>query len=125
MALKKVFLLLSAVLVSGIGMLYGISPEWFASTFLGIAELDANIAHVFRAVMCLYIGFGLFWGFSAFCEQYRNPALLTLIIFCAGLVVGRIVSVLVDGAPAPLLQFYIAVELAVLPVAWWIYKRPE
>jgi hypothetical protein len=125
MNIKKHFLILSFVLVSGIALLYGASPEWFARTFLGVTELEASFAHILRAVTGLYLAFGLFWLCAAFSDRLRNVGVLTIIVFCAGLVIGRIISVFVDGMPAPLLQFYIAVELAVMPVAYWVYRLPD
>jgi len=125
MKIKKYFLILSFFLITCIALLYGISPRWFARTFLGVAELNLNLAHILRAVMCLYLAFGLFWLTSAFSDRHRNIAVLTIIIFSSGLVVGRIISFFADGSPALLLQLYIAIELAVVPVAYWVYRLPE
>jgi hypothetical protein len=46
-------------------------------------------------------------------------------VFAGGLVVGRFVSLIVDGQPAPLLMIYAAMEFALVPTAYWIYTRPE
>ena len=88
-------------------------------------ELDLDLAHILRAVMCLYLGFGLFWLSAAFSDKHRNVAVLTIMVFSCGLLFGRIISFLADGAPAPLLQLYTAIELAVLPIAYWVYRLPE
>lgn len=61
MLLKNHSLILYCVVVSGIAALYGVAPRWFARSFLGVAPLDVNFAHILRAVMCLYLGLGLFW----------------------------------------------------------------
>jgi hypothetical protein len=59
-------------------------------------------------------------------ERYaKNTAILTTIIFAGGLVGGRLLSFAVDGFPSPLLIFYAALECAVIPLAWWVYKQPE
>jgi len=107
MKIKKAFLISAFILVSTIGLLYGVDPQWFARTFLDLPQLDKNIAHILRAVMCLYLALGLFWLYSAFSEKYRDAAILTTIIFSGGLVVGRIISYFNEGQPAPLLTFYI------------------
>ncbi len=78
--IKKHFLIFAFVAVIPIALAYGISPDWFASTFLGIDMLDTNIAHILRAIMCLYLALGLFWLYSAFNQAYRNPALLTVVL---------------------------------------------
>ncbi|MGC9461277.1 DUF4345 domain-containing protein, partial [Vibrio genomosp. F10] len=123
--IKKNFLIFAFFAVIPIALAYGISPNWFASTFLGIETLDLNIAHILRAVMCLYIALGLFWLFSAFNKSYRNPALVTVIVFTGGLVIGRVISYFVDGIPQPILLLYIGLEFALVPIAYWVFKQPE
>ena len=123
--MKKSFLILAFAIVSIIALLYGISPAWFARTFLGIDELSVNVAHILRAVMCLYLGLGLFWLCAAFSDKHRNTAVLTTIIFAGGLVIGRIVSVIADGQPSPILMIYLVLEIMLIPVAYWIFTRPD
>jgi hypothetical protein len=58
MQLKMAYLIMASVAVAIIALLYGISPTWYASTFLGITSLNPNIAHILRAVTGLSFGFG-------------------------------------------------------------------
>jgi hypothetical protein len=123
--IKKKFLIFSFFAVVPIALAYGIYPDWFASTLLGMETLDKNIAHILRAVMCLYLGLGLFWLYSAFNESYRNPALVTIIVFTGSLVIGRLISLFADGQPAPILILYIGLEFVLAPVAIWVLRIPE
>jgi hypothetical protein len=125
LAVKKYFLILAFAIVSTIASLYGISPAWFARTFLGVDELGVNVAHILRAVMCLYLALGIFWLYSAFNDTYRNAAVLTTMIFAGGLVSGRILSLIVDGQPSPLLMVYGAMEIALVPIAYWVFTRAD
>jgi len=125
MDLKRGFLILAFAMVSAIALLYGIDPSWFARTFFGVTDLSVNIAHILRAGMGLYLALGAFWLFCALKDKHKNIAILTTIVFAGGLVAGRLVSFVIDGLPAPLLVFYTGLELAVIPVAWWIYRLPE
>jgi FtsH-binding integral membrane protein len=125
MQLKKAYLILAFTMVSIIALLYGISPTWFASTFLSVTDLSVDFSHILRAVMCLYLALGCFWLFSAFSDEHRNTAILTTIVFAGGLVTGRLLSFTADGQPAPLLMIYAAMEFAIVPIGIWIYKRPE
>ena len=125
MNLKKAFLILAFAMVSIIALLYGIDPPWFARTFLGVDDLSVNFAHILRAIMCLYLALGCFWLFSAFSDAHRDTAILTTILFAGGLVIGRVLSFIIDGQPAPLLILYAALEFMIVPIAWWIYARPE
>ena len=123
--IKKVFLLLAALTIFPVAGLYGIAPNWFASTVLGIATPYPNLAHILRAMMFLYFGFGIFWIYAAFNPPYRNPALFTVMLFPAGLVVGRIISYFIDGTPSPLLHFYLVLELIQAPLAWWAFRLKD
>jgi len=125
MNIKKYFLILAFIMVSVIALLYGVCPSWFAKTFLGITELDVNMAHILRAVMCLYLALGVFWLFSAFCDKYRNVAVLTTMIFAGGLVTGRIISFFADGQPSTLLVAYMFLEFALVPISYWVFRLPE
>lgn len=125
MKVKQYFLIFAFVAVSIIALLYGVSPDWFARTFLGVEPLNADLAHILRAVMGLYLAFGLFWCFAAFDDRLRGPAVLTTIVFSAGLVSGRLVSLATDGKPSPLLLFYMAIEFVLVPVAIYVYSQPD
>ncbi len=125
MKIKKYYLIFAFCIVSIIALLYGVSPYWFARTFLEVPQLDANLAHILRAVMGLYIGLGLFWLFAAFSDSYRNTAVLTTAIFSGGLVSGRLISLFADGRPSTLLILYFFMELVLIPIAFWVFRLPE
>ncbi|MFM2004908.1 MAG: hypothetical protein RLZZ09_563 [Pseudomonadota bacterium] len=126
MNIKKTFLIVAFAMVTVIALLYGVSPQWFGRTFLGLSELDANIAHILRAVMGLYLALGGFWLYAAFHEPLRNVAILVAGLFAGGLVSGRFISLMAEGVPSSsLLIFYILAELALVPVAYWVYTRED
>jgi uncharacterized protein DUF4345 len=125
MQIKKAFLIGAFVAVSIIALLYGISPRWFAATFLGITDLNPNVAHILRAVAGLYLALAAFWLYAAFNDKYRDAALVTTILFAGGLAAGRCVSLILDGQPAPVLLIYLAMEFAVVLVAYWVFRLPE
>ncbi len=125
MKIKKLFLIFAFSTVSIIGLLYGISPRWFARTFLNLPEISVDFAHILRALMSLYVALGLFWLFSAFNDKYRNTAVLTTGIFAGGLVIGRLLSLFADGQPSPIMLVYIAMELGLIPVAMLVFRLPD
>lgn len=125
MKIKTYYLVFACCAVSVIALLYGVSPAWFARTFLGVPDLDADLAHILRAIMGLYLGLGLFWLFAAFHDGYRNAAVLTTVVFCGGLVSGRLISLFAEGRPAPLLVLYVFIEFALVPIGYWVFKLPE
>ncbi|MGB0259078.1 MAG: DUF4345 domain-containing protein [Coraliomargarita sp.] len=121
--LKKPALILSCLTISVIACLYGIAPSWFFGTFLGQDSISIDQAHILRAVTTLYLSLGLFWLYCAFREDYQDVGILLLAIFCGGLVIGRILSVFMDGMPSPILLVYIAMELGLVPVCLWLLKK--
>ena len=123
--IRQVVLVLSAGTIFLVASLYGIAPRWFAAHVLGIADGYQNLSHLLRAMMFLYFAFGLFWLYAAFNAQYRSAALLTVMLFPAGLVVGRIISFAIDGQPSPLLFFYMVSELIQAPLAYWAFRLKE
>ena len=124
MQLKKGLLVLSFMTICVIGLLYGVSPEWFFATHLVSSQAPGiDQSHIMRAVMMLYVSLGLFWLYNAFSDKYRDAGIVVLGVFCAGLVAGRILSVVVDGTPSPILILYIIMELSLVPVCIWLLKR--
>ena len=124
MQLKKVLLVLSFVTICIIALLYGISPQWFFDTFLVTSQdLSIDQSHILRAVMMLYIALGFFWLYCAFSDRYRDAGIIVLTVFCGGLVAGRVLSVIVDGIPSPILILYIFMELSLVPVCIWLMRR--
>ena len=124
MKLKKGLLIFSFFTVSIIALLYGVSPRWFFGEFLVNSQAPSiDQSHILRAVMMLYIALGLFWLYSAFSDKYRDAGIVVLCLFCGGLVTGRILSVIVDGIPSPLLILYVFMELSLVPVCIWLLKR--
>ncbi|QGM96682.1 DUF4345 domain-containing protein [Methylocystis parvus] len=125
MRVKKIYLIFAFVVVSIIALLYGVSPGWFAEALLGLAGPDASAAHMLRAMMGLYLALGLFWLYAAFHDAYRNAAVLTTVIFCVGLVSGRLISLVIDGRPAPLLLLYVCMEFALVPIGLWVFRLED
>ena len=124
MQLKKVLLVFSFVTICVIALLYGISPQWFFDTFLmNSQEPGIDQSHILRAVMMLYIALGFFWLYCAFSDRYRDAGIIVLAVFCGGLVAGRVLSVIVDGIPSPILILYIFMELSLVPVCIWLMRR--
>jgi Domain of unknown function (DUF4345) len=125
MQLKKTFLIFSFVAVAIFGLMYGVSPAWYASNFLDITNLNPNVAHILRAIAGLYLALAAFWLYAAFNNRYRDAGILTAILFAGGLWAGRCLSLALEGQPAPVLLLYGAAELAVVLVGLWLFRLPD
>jgi hypothetical protein len=123
---KKGLLIFSFLTISVIALLYGISPQWFFASFLiDSSSPSIDQSHILRSVMTLYLGLGLFWLYCAFIDKYRDAGVIVLAVFCGGLVAGRILSVIIDGTPSPIMIVYILMELSLIPVCIWLLKREK
>jgi uncharacterized membrane protein len=67
-----------------------------ARTYLDVASLDADFAHILGAVMGLYLALGLFWLYAA-CEHAYSDAIVMTIFCYASLVSGRLLLHLITA----------------------------
>src|SRR5262245_63438280 len=121
MQTKKAFLIFSFVAVTIFGLLYGISPRWYAATFLGITDLNLNLAHILRALAGLYLALAAFWLYAAYHDKYRDAAILTAILFAGGLAAGGCVRLVTDGEAAFMVIVYLAGVFSVVLVGYCVF----
>ena len=112
MKLRKTFLLAATLGLVPIALAYGLVPVASMEFLFDMKINEPNGAHIFRAVMGLYLATASFWIIGALKPSLRQSAILSLVVFMWGLALGRILSVFVDGAPNALLILYIVLELA-------------
>jgi hypothetical protein len=113
MSRESVFLLLVATGLTPIALSYGLLPQVSLSFLFDVDASSTNLIHTFRAIMGLYLGLVVFWMAGARKESLRLAALWSLAIFMSGLAAGRIVSLVFDGMPHPLLVFFLVLELGI------------
>lgn len=109
--LMRLFLLGSALLIVPIALNYGLAPSKTLPMFLTMPDLSTDQTHIYRGVMCLYLGAGLFWAVSAFKSEWQRVAMITVIGFAWSIAAGRVISLVVDGQPSPLLLIYLGIEI--------------
>jgi len=78
---------------------------------LDIQVSGTDQTHIYRGVMCLYLGTALFFAIGAFTPSWQRVAVIYAIVFAASIAVGRVISLVVDGWPSPLLLIYLATEI--------------
>jgi len=110
---RRLFLLAMSVGLFPVALSYGILPERSLPLLYGISDPDLPTRHVFRAVMGLYLGMICFWLAGALRPDLRSAALWTVFVFVAGIASGRVLSLALDGWPAPLFLFYLLAEIAI------------
>jgi len=110
--LMRLFLLGAALLIVPIALNYGLFPAKTLPLFLTIPDLTTDQTHIYRGVMCLYLGVGLFWAVSAFKPEWQRVGVITAIGFAWSIAAGRLISLIVDGQPSLLLLVYLGIEIA-------------
>ncbi|SFQ65417.1 protein of unknown function [Roseivivax halotolerans] len=120
---QKLFLLAMSIGLFPVALSYGALPEKSLPFLYGIGETDLPTRHVFRAVMGLYLGMIGFWLIGAVNHDLRMPALWSVFVFVAGIALGRVLSLGLDGWPGSLLVFYLAAEIALAGASGYLIIR--
>ena len=81
MSKEQVFLLVAAAGLTPIALAYGLIPATTVPMLYGVEIDSVNIAHIFRAVMGLYLAMVIFWILGATREPLRFPALCSVVVF--------------------------------------------
>ncbi len=97
MKLKNLQLLLSALIVIAVSFIYGGNPEKILPLIFDFEVHNLELKNIFRAIMGLYVAFGLFWLYGVYEVAYWKSATTSNIIFMTGLAFGRLVSLFLDG----------------------------
>jgi len=119
MTLSRFYLLFSAAGLLPIALSYGIDPNQILPKFLQIHPIEGDLLHIFRAIMGLYLATLSLWLVGAIRGgELMRTALVGEIIFMSGLATGRLLSLLLDGWPSPMLIAYTVAEL--LLAAWGV-----
>jgi hypothetical protein len=109
--MMKLFLLVCAAVLVPVALSYGVDPAVILPEFMNITVEGVDQTHILRALMCLYLGMSLFCAIAAFTPEWRHVAVIWAVFFALSLVVGRVLSMVVDGPPSRIFYLYLAVEL--------------
>jgi hypothetical protein len=111
--MKKLFLLVAGVFLIPVALSYGIDPAATLPMIMNVTVEGTDETHIFRALMGLYLGMVAFCIIAAFTPSWQHVAVIWAVFFAYSLAIGRIISLMIDGIPSPMLLFYLAVELVV------------
>jgi Domain of unknown function (DUF4345) len=112
--MMKLFLLVAGVFLIPVALSYGVDPASTLPMTMNVTVESTDQTHIFRALACLYLGMVAFCLIAAFVQpSWQHVAVIWAVFFAYSLAIGRIISLIVDGIPSPMLLFYLAVELVV------------
>ena len=109
--MARFYLLLSAAGLLPIALSYGIAPAAALPKVLDLSVEGADLTHILRAVMGLYLGMIVLWVLGALRPQLVRAAVIAEVVFMFGLAFGRVLSIVVDGVPSALLVAYTILEI--------------
>jgi hypothetical protein len=121
--MMKIFLLVAGVFLIPVALTYGVDPAATLPKFINATVEGTDQTHIFRALACLYLGMSTFCIIAAFTPEWRRVAVIWAVFFAYSLAIGRILSIIIDGIPSPILLFYLAVELIVGTLGLLVLSR--
>lgn len=109
--MQRSFLILIGVGLVPIAFAYGIAPAVTMPFLFDVEASEVGVRNIFRAIMGLYLALAGFWILGGMRSALRRGALWSLILFMSGVGAGRILSIVLDGWPHPLLVFFTGLEV--------------
>lgn len=116
---KNLQLGISAVVVIFASFIYGANPSEFLPYVLGFEVQNLELKNIFRAIMGLYLAFGMYWIIGIKNPKYWQGATISNILFMGGLAFGRLISTIIDGVS---IQYSIGMVLETLFLLWGLYN---
>jgi len=125
MNIRQIFLVFCAIGLTPIALGYGLVPSKSLEYLFAFSVQNVNGAHIFRAIMGLYLALSAFWVMGAYKVHLRQAALYSLVVFMLGLAAGRVISLVVDGMPHWLLLVYLVLEVGLGVIGMQLLKRSD
>lgn len=117
--IKNLHLLLSSFIIIPIGLVYGFDPNLLFD--INLNSVDEH--NVFKAVMGLYIAFGILFILGIFNTKFWKSATITNVFLMFGLALGRIISLFSDGIPSTIFCVGILGEIVLGTFAIYQYNK--
>lgn len=115
--MRGLFLLVMGLGLVPVALSYGVVPEISLPLLYGFSDPDLPTQHILRALMGLYLGMICFWLAGVLRPNLRIAALWNVFVFVTGIALGRVLSLVLDGWPGPLLIFYLIAEIVLAVTA--------
>ncbi|RRQ47493.1 DUF4345 domain-containing protein [Maribacter algicola] len=116
---RNLQLLISGTIVIMAGFAYGLHPSYVMPLALGFEVEALAMRNIFRAILGIYLGLGIYWLLGAFRPSLWKPATLNNVFFMGGIAFGRLLGLCIDGFS---LAFFIPMVLELLFMVWGLYN---
>jgi len=115
---KNLHLIISAIIITIVSLVYGLSPNNILPKFFNIEVESIDLKHSFRATMGLYFGMIVLWIIGIFRPRQWRTATMSNVFFMIGLAFGRTISLVLDGIPS--IYFSVGLILELTLALWGI-----
>ena len=123
--LTKGFVAINAAVWVSFGPAFYFWPEVIAS-YLDIALQSPTALADFRAVHGgIPLGAGLFMGMGLRRPEWLGPALMLILLGTAGLLAGRMLTVIDTGGVGQLIYLFMALEAGTIVLGAWLYRNQQ
>jgi hypothetical protein len=118
-------LFMAVLVIIPVALLYGLHPESFWKTILGIDLSAIDLQNIFKAIMGLYLAFAVVWMMGMVQKSWWFAASISLAFFMGGLATGRGISMLTDGVPSNfyLIGFFLELLLCLLSIFVMLWRK--
>lgn len=118
-------LFIAVLVIIPAALLYGLHPESFWKTVLGIDLSVIDLQNIFKAIMGLYLAFAIVWMMGILQKSWWFAASISLVFFMGGLAAGRSISMLTDGIPSSFYLMGFLLELLLCLLSIFIMTRKK
>jgi hypothetical protein len=115
---KNLHLTVSILIVIPIALAYGLYPQRILPLLFDFKVDGINLANIFRTIMGLYLGMSVIWIMGIIKSKLWITATITNIAFMGGLMLGRLISLALDGVPS--IYFVIGFVLEAVLAIWGV-----
>jgi hypothetical protein len=120
--LTKIFVAGNALVWIGFGPAFYFAPEALAGQ-LDIALHSPTALADFRAMYGgAPLGIGIIMAMGLWRTQWMKPALLTIVLCTAGLLLGRLITMASPGGVGSIIYLFSAIEAVTIVAAAWLYR---
>jgi hypothetical protein len=109
--IKNLHLVLSTLCIVPVALVYGVSPGNILPQLFDFTITGTDLSNIFRAQMGLYLGMAILWIMGCLKPRLWYTATVVNIVFMTGLALGRLISLVLDGAATIYLFSGMFVEL--------------
>jgi hypothetical protein len=120
---EKIFLVLVGAIFIGLGTYNLVLPVAAISIFKITLVEVSSINEIRANYGGMHLLLGLFFLYGALANRFRDAALLVVAVFTGGLVLGRLVSLMLDGSPNEAIWALLIVESVGCVVAALLFLR--